>query len=68
MSAAPSESHDLGGRSAVHIDEAHIEIRFESMCRARGFSYATERLEAVRQRVYASLTAEFGADPSGWIG
>lgn len=68
MSAHLAGQSDTSKPHSVHIDEAGIEIRFESMCRARGFSYATERLEAVRQRVYASLAAEFGADPSGWIG
>lgn len=67
MSAAPIESRDLGGWSAFHIDEVGIESRFESMCRARGFAYASERMEAVRQRVHR-LLQDAGHVSGEWIG
>lgn len=68
MSAHLAGQADTARAFDLHIDEAGIEIRFESMCRARGFTYASERLEAARQRVYARLATEFGADAPGWIG
>lgn len=67
MSAAHSERPDHGSWSAFHIDEVGIESRFESMCRARGFDYASERLEAVRQRVHR-LLQDAGHVSGDWIG
>jgi hypothetical protein len=57
-----------GHSSLVHLEEAGIESRFESMCLARGFAYATERMEAVRQRVLQRLREAGWADAEEWIG
>lgn len=51
----------------VHLDEIGIDIRFESMCVARGFADASARLDAVRQRVLQRLR-DAGHAPEGWIG
>lgn len=61
------EAVERGKAATVHIDEAGIESRFESMCLARGFAYASERLEAVRQRVLRDLR-KAGHVSGDWIG
>lgn len=67
-------SHDTraaierGKSASLHIEEAGIETRFESMCLARGFTYAVERIEAVKQRVHARLAALDVADSGEWVG
>ena len=67
MSAHLAGQTDTASAFDLHIDEAGIEIRFESMCRARGFAYASERLEAVRQRVHR-LLQDAGHMSGEWIG
>lgn len=59
---------ERGEAAMLHIEEAGIENRFESMCLARGFSYASERLEAVRQRVHQRLKEGGLADGGEWVG
>lgn len=61
------EAVERGKAATVHIDEVGIESRFESMCLARGFAYASERLEAVRQRVHRHLK-NAGHMSEDWIG
>ena len=62
------EAVDRGRAVVVHIDEAGIESRFESMCLARGFAYASERMEAVRQRVHQHLRDAGWTDFGGFVG
>lgn len=57
-----------GKAASFHIEEAGIESRFESMCLARGFTFATERLEAVKQRVHGRLHALGLSDSGEWVG
>jgi len=57
-----------GKASTVHLEEAGIESRFESMCLARGFAYASERLDAVRLRVLQRLRDAGWADSGEWVG
>lgn len=57
-----------GKAASLHIEEAGIESRFESMCLARGFTYAVERLEAVKQRVHGRLAALAIGDNGEWVG
>lgn len=57
-----------GKSSMLHLEEAGIETRFESMCLARGFAYASERMDAVRQRVLQRLFDAGWADAREWIG
>jgi hypothetical protein len=59
---------ERGKAASLHIEEAGIESRFESMCLARGFTYAVERLEAVKQRVHARLGALGVGDSEEWVG
>lgn len=68
MTIIPADNPFIHDSTSVHVDEAGIESRFERICRARGFTYASERLEAVRQRVLQRVRDAGWADAEEWIG